>query len=115
LGGFLYLMHNVDLELVAPIQGDEPPEALVATLIGVEARHSASVEGVDFAWRPRDLGEDVVWHRVWLFVPGLVGSGAVGAALVFGRTDSHAPAQHLVDRVTRELFDAGDAAASGTR
>jgi tetratricopeptide (TPR) repeat protein len=108
--GFLYLVHGGRLELVAPSQGDEPPEALVAELFGAARPSSTSVDRVDLAWRPGHLGGEVLWHRVWLQASGV----GVGAALVIGGLDSHAPSQQLVDRVARELFEAGDAAASGS-
>jgi hypothetical protein len=65
---------------------------------------------VDLGWKPDDSNDEVLWHRVRLEVAGV----AVGAALVAGGADSHAPSHHLVDRVARELFQAGDAAASGS-
>jgi tetratricopeptide (TPR) repeat protein len=117
-GGFLYLMHGGRLELVAPTQGDEPPEALVLEVLGTERPSDSSAERVEFPWKPSEIAGEVHWHRVWLFVPALKGvlgsGGAVGAALMVGGLDSHSPGQVIVDRVARELFDAGDAAASGT-
>jgi tetratricopeptide (TPR) repeat protein len=106
--GFLYLLHGGRLELVAPMHGDEPPERLVAHLIGA-ASVGSTEDPVDLAWRPEDSSGELLWHRIRLEVAGV----HVGAALVAGRADSHAPNQHLVDRVARELFEAGDAAASG--
>lgn len=111
-GGYLYLMRDGALSLVAPIHGEEPPDALAVSLRQMfrDARHGESYPPPSEPPSPMEGDEASAPHRrILLMIERNGRRTAVGAAAIFGGASTGtSPSARLVHQVAHELHDAGD-------
>ena len=107
--GYLFLRHEDGLELVAPVHGQEPPEALVSALEACVSLNASEVTVPDVQIR---VGEDdyvLRWHPAVLATERGSDEMIAGAvALIEGADPYRPPAEALTRTLARALFDAGD-------
>jgi hypothetical protein len=107
--GYLFLRHEDGLELVAPVHGQEPPEALVSALEACVALNASEVTVPDVQVRVGDDEYVLRWHPVVLATERGSGEQIAGAvALVEGADPYRGPTEPLTRALARALFDAGD-------
>jgi tetratricopeptide (TPR) repeat protein len=67
--GYLYLLHDRALVLVAPLYGEDPPDAFFQALAAsLDAPDAPSLGRLEVAWQPDAVPGDVTWHRALLSV-----------------------------------------------
>ncbi len=109
--GYLYLLREGTLDLVAPAYGEEPPDALVEKLrevIESESRHLGATR-IELPWQPDAVPGGVAWYAAVLLVRRGDSRRVVGAVALIGSAASARPPSRLVvEQVARELYEAGD-------
>jgi hypothetical protein len=114
--GYLYLVKESGLTLVAPAAGEEPPDAVTRELArrvsDVDHGSAEMVTHVD--WHPGGDGAAVDWKAVLLCMPIGGKQLAIGiAAVVEGALPLRSPPRAMLVRLARELYEAGDVTAAG--
>jgi tetratricopeptide (TPR) repeat protein len=111
LTGYIYLYQEGQLQLLAPTYGEEPPDTFVRALSEAIAKREADhpAQTMEAAWKPDAIPGDTTWVRALLTVSRGDQRLPLGiVAIVCDRAEARLPPTTLIDRVSEELYQAGD-------
>ncbi len=114
VSGYLYLVHERGLDLVAPAYGDEPPAAIDKAIRQLVADGVADDVPTVLGAREQVEASEAKWRPLLLRLTLLDRSTVVGAAAVVeGALPLENPDPRLIDEIARLLYQAGDVSTAG--